>query len=541
MSRRGAEPARPAPPILVVGAGPVGLASAMMLAERGLAVIVLERRAALSDHPRARLVNASTMEILRRLGLEPAVRAAALPAHMMRSFFGTDLLDPEPRYVALASDAEDLDLTPSPPCLCSQDRLEPILLEAVRERDVEVRFGTEVVAVRGTDDGAALRSADGTELRGSFVLAADGAHSTVRGALGIGCEGDSLQTFANILFRAPLGDHLAGRESALYHCAPRTPDEGTFLAVDNESTWLLNAPFRPEYRPDGERFDPGSCREIIRRAAGIADLPVEILSLLTWNVVAAVADDYRAGSVFLLGDAAHSIPPSGGFGMNTGIQDADNLAWKLAALVDGWGGAALAPSYQAERRPVAVANAAEALANWRAGHVDRDARDAGTHGRRPEQFRNVHIVFGSRYDSGLIVADRRPPEGLGSWRPTAAPGDRGPHLWLDRHAGRSILDLFGNGFTLLHAAPAWGAAAERQDPGSPPLRAEQLPAAIVPAWAEAYEVEPDGAVLVRPDGHIAWRVPTLSDDPAGAVAAALARAAGHATVRTSRPGPHPRR
>ena len=121
-------------PILVVGAGPVGLASAIMLADRGLEVTVLERRAALSEHPRARLVNARTMEILRRLGLEAAVRAAALPAAMMRSYFGTDLRDPEPRYVALANDAADLDLTPSPPCLCSQDRLEPILLEAARER-----------------------------------------------------------------------------------------------------------------------------------------------------------------------------------------------------------------------------------------------------------------------------------------------------------------------------------------------------------------------------------------------------------------------
>jgi 2-polyprenyl-6-methoxyphenol hydroxylase-like FAD-dependent oxidoreductase len=508
-------------PVLVVGAGPVGLASAIMLAERGVAVTVLERRPQLSEHPRARLVNARTMEILRRLGLERAVREAALPATAMRSYFGAGLLDPGPRYVGLGGDPEDLDLTPTLPCICSQDRLEPILLAAARARRVEVRFGTEAVAIRPGDGEATLTTTAGEKLRGRFVLAADGAHSSLRRALGIPFEGESLQTFANILFRAPLGEYLEGRESALYHCAPGTDDEGTFLTVDNRSTWLLNATYRPEYRPDGERFDAAACTAIIRRASGIPDLPVEILSLLTWTVKAAVAEDYRVGEAFLLGDAAHSIPPSGGFGMNTGIGDADNLAWKLAASLAGWAGPALLGSYATERRPVAVANAEEALANWRAGHVERAARDRPTHGRRPQQFRNLHIVLGYRY---AVDGPEVPAE---EWMPTATPGDRAPHVWLDRDAGRSVLDLFGEGFVLLAADPGWSAAAARLDTHGVPLSAARLPAAAVPAWAEAYQVDRDGATLVRPDGHIAWRAKSLSDRPDAELAAALRTAAGH--------------
>lgn len=513
--------------ILIVGAGPVGLASAIMLADRSIEPVVLERRAALSEHPRARLVNARTMEILRRLGLEGAVREAALPAATMRSYFGTDLRDPEPLFVPLGGDAAEAALTPCSPCICSQDKLEPMLLAAARERGIEVRFGTEVSAVADADE-ATVTTAEGKRLDGRYVLAADGARSPLRGALGIRYAGEALQEFANILFNAPLGTHLVGRESALYHCAAGTDHEGTFLTVDNRNRWLLNTDFVPAYRGADGRVDAASCTAIIRRASGIGDLPVEIVSMLTWSVMAAVAEDYRAGNVFLVGDAAHSIPPSGGFGMNTGIQDADNLAWKLAAEVDGWGGPGLLRSYAVERRPVAEANAAEALANWRAGHVDRHERDAATHGRRPEQFRNVHIVLGFGYRSGLISAGGEGPRRGGEWRPTAAPGNRAPHVWLDREGGASVIDLFGDGFVLACADPAWVDTAGELTRGGIPLRVEVLPAESATRWAEAYQVGLGGAVLVRPDGHVAWRTAAAPDAPVAGLGRALAVAAGYA-------------
>jgi 2-polyprenyl-6-methoxyphenol hydroxylase-like FAD-dependent oxidoreductase len=519
--------------ILIVGAGPVGLASALMLADRGLEPVVLERRAALSEHPRARLVNARTMEILRRLGLEDAVREVARPAAAMRSYFGTDLLDPEPLFVPLGGNAADDALTPSPPCICSQDELEPVLLSAARERGAEVRFGAEVSALDHADDGARVTTAAGERWDGRYVLAADGARSPLRGALGIPYEGEALQEFANILFNAPLGEHLVGRESALYHCGAGTDHEGTFLTVDNRDRWLLNTAFVPAYRGADGKGDAASCTAIIRRAAGIADLPVEIVSMLTWSVMAAVAEDYQVGDVFLVGDAAHSIPPSGGFGMNTGIQDADNLAWKLAAEIDGWGGPGLLPSYAVERRPVAEANAAEALANWRAGHVDRHERDAATHGRRPEQFRNPHIVLGFGYRSGLISAEEGPerlrerPEPGGEWRPTAAPGNRAPHVWLEGEGGTSVLDLFGADFVLACADPAWVDAADELHHAGIPLRVEVVPAEAAARWAEAYGVGLDGAVLVRPDGHVAWRTAAASAVPGARLGRALAVAAGH--------------
>jgi putative polyketide hydroxylase len=522
-------------PVLIVGGGPAGLSASLLLSRQGVRSLLVERHPATSVHPKARGLNVRTMELFRVWGLEAAVRAAAQELERARDVVWAPALTArETRRVRYGGAGERLAAdSPAADAACAQDKLEPVLLEAARSYGLgEVRFARELRALTQNPAGVEAVIADGVTgremmVRAVYVIAADGAQSPVRSMLGIGMAGPGVLAHRmGIYFRADLARAVAGRPALMYWVGPAEAPAGVLAAVNLADLWLYMVPFRPE---DGERaadFTQDRCIRLVRAATGVNDLEVEILSALPWQMAAATAGRFRQGRVFLAGDAAHLIPPAGGQAMNVGIQDVHNLAWKMAGCLSGWAGTGLLDSYQTERRPVAVAVTGDAARNVA----------AGSGGRRPEQFSNRGRVLGITYDSSAVIPDGTSLPTVANpvtdYVPAARPGSRAPHIWLWRGGQRiSALDLYDTSFVLLagRSGLAWCEAGEKT------ARLLGIPLACyvvgpegpltdpTGAWPELYGVGADGAVLVRPDGHVAWRAGRVADDPASQLAAAFRR------------------
>ncbi|MER7756853.1 FAD-dependent monooxygenase [Kitasatospora sp. NPDC097643] len=498
--------------VLVVGGGPVGLTLSVLLSGYGVDHVLVEARGATSSHPKARGVSARSMEIFRRIGLEEAVRSAGLSGEQVYFYRGHDLVDPGFVRTGLAEQSDDGDeRTPSPGIICSQDALEPVLLRCAEAlAGPRIRFGTRLVSF--ADDGRGVLAvvedaATGArrEVRADWLIGCDGAASPVRNGAGIAMEGPTgLGRYLSIRFEAPLGPVVADRASASYFLT--APGRGGFMAVDNDRHWIYQYPLTQDAEPAVDPSDPGHLTELIRTAAGIPDLDVTVRDTMTWRMDAQLATAYRRSRVLLAGDAAHLIPPTGGHGMNTGIGDVDNLAWKLAAVTAGYAGDALLDTYEAERRPVArqVIDISTANARARAGYRIDD-----------------ELLLTAAYASTAVVPDTdTAPEVAalhpgGYYRPVSRPGARMPHVRLsDGPAGvTSTLDLVGPGFTLLTAtdSPAWRRQAEAAQKEGIPLnvqavntgtRGERTPG----QWERLIGTDSGAAaVLIRPDGHVAWR------------------------------------
>ncbi|MGK3204292.1 FAD-dependent monooxygenase [Amycolatopsis sp. MEPSY49] len=516
--------------VIVVGGGPVGLTLAHELGARGVRCVLVESREAPdSGSPRCKQVNPRSMEIFRRLGVAGDIRAASgLPFGWADSaVFATSLtgyrIERFDQIFAL-SDVPATELA-EPAQWCAQNRLEEALRGTLKRRTgVTPLWGATLTGLEQDDDGvtAAATGPDGEELRirGRYLAGADGSRSTVRRLLGSTLSGRSheiqnLQT----TFRAPgLGAaHPHGRAVQYWIVNDRV--NGLMGPLDTAGTWwaiILGAPAEPS---------PDWLRDALTTMIGTAH-SVEVLACDPWTARMLVADDYRAGRCFLLGDAAHLNPPWGGFGANTGIGDAADLGWKLAAVVAGWGGPGLLDSYQTERRPMAVRTIAEAERNMRVltgelAHPDLDDDGpAGEHARagaatairraKTAELYTLGFVLGARYrGSPLIVDDDGPaPDSTTEhYRPSAAPGARLPHLWLG--PGRSLYDALGPGFTLIElgtpAGPGWETAARER---GLPLTRLSLHRPDLPGLFGAEQL------LVRPDQHVAWRGHAEQADPA---------------------------
>ncbi|MFJ8048826.1 FAD-dependent oxidoreductase [Streptomyces luteogriseus] len=514
-------------PVLIVGGSLVGLSTSLFLGRLGVPHVLVERHAGTSIHPRGRGNNVRTMELFRVAGVENGIKDAAATLAVNHGILQA------PTLVGDAGEwlFRDIDpggglarFSPSAWCLCSQNDLEPVLLDHAREHGGDLRFSTELMSFDSDPTGvtAVVKSretGEHTTIRADYLVAADGPRSPVREQLGITQSGPG-DLFHNVslTFRSRGLAEVVGDRHFIVCYLTNPEADGALLPVDNRENWVFHAPWHPENGESLEEFTDERCVEHIRRAVGVADLDVEITGKAPWHAAQRVARSYRSGRVFLAGDSAHEMSPTGAFGSNTGIQDAHNLAWKLAAVVDGWAGEELLDTYDAERRPVAEATSARAAARSAEHSHPGFAAPPGAGGGGPQKG-ILNVALGYRYPQGAVVgADPAVPVVPERLDLSGEPGSRAPHLWVRRGDERlSTLDLYERSLVLLSDAAEpneWHEAAVRlADQLSLPLRSYRVgtgaQADLVPEddadWAERHGTSPGGAVLVRPDGFVVWR------------------------------------
>ena len=526
-------------PVLIVGGGLTGLSSALFLAWHGVRPLLVERHADLLIHPRARGFTPRTVELFRQVGLEPVIREAGFAG-------GDDLRWIAVRAETLAGEHESVDeadeggemstISPAPFAAIDQDKLEIILRRKAEELGVDIRFSTELVSYDEDDIGITAIMKDrrtGAEqtVHADYVVAADGWDSPIRQRLGICLDGPGpFFHVVTALVDADLRPALRGRRVNIAYL--QQPRPGTILMAHDEAgqRWVFGTGFSPQYGESLADFPEQRVIAMVRQAAGVTDVLVSLrpqipgtdIKMLGFAIGAQVAQQYRVGPTFLVGDAAHIVPPTGGLGANTGIQDAHNLAWKLAAVVKGEAGPALLDTYHDERRPVGLLTMEQALARWgsRVGE--------GAFSSTAPLMDYAAVAFGYCYQSAVVLgAPVDPRPALPITELTGQPGTRAPHIWLARDGQRlSTIDLFGRDYVLLTGAEgsAWVDAARSLTDTA--VRAYRIGgdgdfADSEGCWAEVYGVTASGAVLVRPDGFVAWCRADVSDDPARELSAAL--------------------
>lgn len=440
--------------VVVVGAGPGGMAAAVTLASRGVETLVIERRTAISHLPRATVASTGTMELLRRWGLEEAAWQRSLDVEWTAWACPTlaDARHGEAIEVGMPTRGQAALISPSRPACLPQDELEPLLEEHLATLpSARLERGVELLSLERLPTGGFLLSVAGPDggrrrARARYVVGADGIRSRVRGNLGIATAGDEhLESRMGVLFRAPLWPLVGERRHGIYFITDE-PEGRAFIPAGGGDRWIFATGASEEAELSDSR-----AQEQIRSAAGDRSLPVEIIQARSVSFGVAIAERFREGDAFLVGDAAHRVTPRGGTGLNTAMRDGFDLGWKLAWVLRGWAGEELLDSYEAERRPVAEHN------------TERSSRPDGS-------------ILGT---------------GIGL---SADLGGRIPHVWVARGEGLvSTLDLLGDGLTLL-AGPAWEGAVP---PSAAPLRVERLDAIA----AHALGLSASGTLLVRPDGR----------------------------------------
>ncbi|GHE97833.1 FAD-dependent oxidoreductase [Streptomyces griseoluteus] len=524
-------------PVLIVGGSLVGLSASVFLGRLGVSHMVAERRAATSEHPRGRGNNMRTMELFRTAGLEPDIRKAAANLSGNHGIMQTDKLSGgQSRWLSArltGGKPPEKDVCSTLRCACSQNDLEPVLLDHARRLGGDVRFGTELVSFTEDRDGVTceLRERESGRtytMRTAYLLAADGPRSPVRERLGIGQSGGGdLFHNVSVTFRSKLLSGVVGDQRFLVCYLNGTEGDGVLLPVDNEEKWVFHIPWFPERGQTLEHFTDTRIADHIRAAAGVRDLDVEVTGRAPWHAADRVADRYRQGRVFLVGDSAHEMPPTGAFGSNTGIQDAHNLAWKLTAVLHGWGGEGLLDTYENERRPVALATIARAIEQ--AAREEHPGYAAAQGANQSTDL--MTVALGYRYLSTAVSgADTEAPTIPETLRLQADPGTRAPHMTVVHNGDtKSTIDLYERSFVLLCGladgpwpSAAHAAAAKLGVPlvpyragAGPDFDLDTSPALDAGAedWAATHGVTPQGAVLVRPDGMVAWRAGGLPANP----------------------------
>lgn len=494
--------------VLIVGGGPVGLTIAIGLRRFGVDCVLVERHPSTLDFPKGRRVNVRTMEIFRQWGLEDDVVATALPAaDSLFVFRGDTLLADE--YARMSLGTLDTPFSPTEEVVCSQEYLEPILMQKAQEAGVDIRFETRLTEFQQDADGVVARLSEldddrVSDVRARFMIAADGARGQTRDRLGItdttaGVMGERV----SIRFVSELADRVADRLAGLYLLGQPRPGSN-IATIDNSKQWLLMLPRDAEAEPE-ESFTAERLDELAAAAIGDPEVEFSVSGHRFWTAIARSADRFTAGNVILAGDAAHQTTPVGGLGMNCGIGDAHNLVWKVAGVVQGWAEPAVVETYDAERKPV----------------VDWTVQASLGAAMPPKTLDG--LVLGATYESAAIIADGTdaPPkeDPLSDFVPSARPGSRAAHVWIEVDGERqSTLDLWGEWFTLLVGPASSDAAVEFASSVTAPLRTHVVggPHVIDPdgELARTYELAERGAVLVRPDGYVAWRTTDMSAEDA---------------------------
>lgn len=561
--------------VLIVGGGPTGMVAALALHRLGVATRIVERQPGLHVHPKAHELSGRSIEILGGLGVGfDELAAPASPAADAARILFCETLGREFGAIDLQRlpDADKYQRhlpTPAAYLNVSQVELEKILVAHVRARGIDLRYGHTWRGL-AQDEGGVVSEVEAAgetlQIRSRYVIACDGATSRVRAALAIHMIGpDKLRDFVSASFEADLSDLVDTRGKLYFLFAPAAP--GVLIAHHVERRWVYHTVVSTPHERV-EDLTPDTMLARIRAALGGAAVDLKITSMSPWRMTAQVADRFRAGRVFLAGDAAHRFPPTGGLGMNSGIADAYNLAWKLAAVVQGRAADGLLESYELERRTVVQQMCDESRANfermdellhafgldpsvidriaarfasgplsrlparvraWVRRQIDRYGASRIARVRtRPEVTRRVQAAIerqiphfdrlgldlGLAYARGALVADGSPaptnPDPIRTYVPTTRPGARFPHFWLDAAATRSSRELVDYAhFTLVLGSGCAAAADERAglDAAAARLgvRLHGLP--DDPDVHRHAELAPDGALLIRPDGHVAWRQP----------------------------------
>jgi 2-polyprenyl-6-methoxyphenol hydroxylase-like FAD-dependent oxidoreductase len=536
-------------PVAIVGGGPIGLMLALFLDQLGVRCVLFNTAATTRWHPKGSTEGSRTMEHFRRLGIAADIREIGLPpdhptdvAYFTR-FGGYELARfhmPSADEVAQKiATAPPTDQVPEPIHRANQMHVERYLFKhAARQHNIVMRFGWHVDGFKEEPNGVSVNA---TPERGGvperwqaqYLVGCDGGRSFVRHSLGIKFQGEAgveQRYFGGRMFstfvRAPdLYRDFLGNRRAWQYWAVNPEIRSSLIAVNGTDEFL----FRTQARLPDQPPEDSAVADAMRRCVGV-DTELEIIAHEPWTAgMALVAERFAAGRVLLAGDAVHLFTPTGGFGMNTGVDDASNLAWKLAAMVQGWGGARLLESYEIERKPIAVRNtdaARQLTVNIGGTNIDPDIEQdspAGTVARRAagamlatfgEQFASIGVQLGARYDgSPLVAGDATPPaDSFVTYEPSSVPGGRAPHVWLDekRTFGSSLFDRLGTGFTLLRLgadppdATAMAAAAMRRN----------IPLKVLDVdRSDARDLYQCDLILVRPDQYIAWRGNRTASDP----------------------------
>lgn len=531
-------------PILIVGGGIVGLSASLFLSQHGIKSLLVERHSGTSIHPRARSVNARTMELYRGLGIDELVReaGASMKATMgihkgqsLKEVIEAKKRKEGPRKFPFAGLLESI--SPVNGTFVTQDMIEPVLVDVARERGGDLRFYTECVDTKQDDDSvtATLKDRESgvvSTVRAKYLIAADGAGSPIRSRLNVPISGQgTLGYLLNILFHADLKSLVHQREFSI--CMIEHPEvSGAFTSINNSDRWVFHLSYNPSKGEQASDFTPEKCKDLLRIALGIPDIEIDIKSILPWEPSIRVAEQLQHGRIFLAGDAAHQMPPWGGQGANSGITDVHNLAWKLAAVLKGYTDKKLLKTYNEERQPVGK-TAAEVSAS---GADERGI--FSTNLWDPNViigfYKRLGLASGHGYSytsKAICVEDTSPLGGL-TWKPwtlpslflslDGRPGRRVPHVWVIHEGKRiSTLDLCDKNFILLTGAE-----------GAPWLEAAKKVSSTLAAELPAYRAGPkgdivtedgkfeavvgitsQGAILVRPDGFVAWRTRRQASNP----------------------------
>nr|AHX24695.1 FAD-binding monooxygenase [uncultured bacterium] len=520
-------------PVLIVGGSFVGLSSAVFLTTYGIRPMVIERHPGPGIHPRARGLNPRTMELFRGAGVEDRIRTGTPPLTGNELLVQAEsLAGKEVRRIESSTFAGLGTVSSSDWVSIGQDKAEPILRDVAVERGADIRYRTELLSFTQDEDGVTavvLDRATSTQriVQAQYMIGADGHQSSVREALGI--EVDDLAPTVHalsVLFRADLSHALRGREVTMVVALNPAARFGVLTPVEGDQ-WMFGIRYDPDKGETPEQFTDEVWTGLVRAAVGEDDLEVTIDLRDEWEVCSRIARAYQAGRVFLAGDSAHLMPPAGGFGANTGAQDAQNLAWKLAMVLHGQASPALLDTYDAERRPAGELTVRQSAERTAA----RQNEEAGE-----PRLDELTVMFGYCYDSAAVLTGGRSPGPAADPRvPSGLPGTRAADIPLLRDGTRlSTMDLFGRGFVLLttESGGEWIDAAKVY---AGETGIELSASTVGPAGSGAdlvdvggrlpdvYGIQGEEAVLIRPDGFVCWRGSAGEGGPAEQLATVFGR------------------